>query len=143
MARSSREVFDIDEQVLLNSIAEESCKRQPIVQSVQTVPVENTVISKSDAESINDELIEPTGNFKKVSARQRKLALEEFRQQFMQTPRIENRKPVFISEAIRDDLDRTVRLFGKRGLSVSGLVENLARYFLETYKDDVEQWRKM
>jgi hypothetical protein len=143
MARSSREVFDIDEQALLNSIAEEGCKRQVPVQSIQTVPVENTLISKSDAGSINDELIEPTGNFKKVSARQRKIALEEFRQQFMQTPRIENRKPVFISEAIRDDLDRITRLFGERGLSVSGLVENLARHFLETYKDNVEQWRKM
>ncbi|GHU67040.1 hypothetical protein FACS189413_01100 [Bacteroidia bacterium] len=60
-----------------------------------------------------------------------------------QTPKIENRKPVFISETIRDDLDRIVRLFGERGMSVSGLVENLARNFLETYKEDVEQWRKM
>jgi hypothetical protein len=143
MARSSREVFDIDEQALLNSIAEEGCKRRPPVQSMQTVPVENTVISKSDAERNSDELIEPTGNFKKVSGKQGKLALEEFRQQFMQTPKIENRKPVFISEAIRDDLDRITRLFGERGLSVSGLVENLSLHFLETYKDDVEQWRKM
>jgi hypothetical protein len=143
MTRISREVFDIDEQALLNSIAEEGCKRRPSVQSMQTVPVENTVISKSDAERNSDELIEPTGNFKKASGRQRKLALEEFRQQFMQTPRIENRKPVFISEAIRDDLDRTVRLFGERGLSVSGLIENLSRQFLEIYKDDVEQWRKI
>ncbi|GHU65457.1 hypothetical protein FACS1894123_11380 [Bacteroidia bacterium] len=61
----------------------------------------------------------------------------------MQTPKIENRKPVFISETIRDDLDRIVRLFGERGMSVSGLMENLARNFLETYRDDVEQWRKM
>jgi hypothetical protein len=61
----------------------------------------------------------------------------------MQTPRIENRKPVFISEAIRNDLDRITRLFGERGLSVSGLIENLSLHFLETYKNDVEQWRKM
>jgi hypothetical protein len=86
---------------------------------------------------------EATGNSKRVSGKQRKLALEEFRQQFMQAPRIENRKPVFISETIRNDLDRIVRLFGERGLSVSGLVENFARNFLETYRDDVEQWRKL
>ena len=47
----------------------------------------------------------------------------------------------FISEAIRDDLDRIVRLFGERGLSVLGLVENLARNFLETYIDDVDNTR--
>jgi hypothetical protein len=143
MARSSREVFDIDEQTLLNSIAEEGCKRQLPVQSIQTIPVDNTAIGKPEAECISDEMIEPTNNAKRMSGKQRKLALEEFRQQFMRTPRIENRKPVFISETIRDDMDRIVRLFGERGLSVSGLLENLVRHFLETYKDDVEQWRKM
>ena len=73
----------------------------------------------------------------------RKASLEEFRQQFMHAPKIDDRKPIFISLAVRDNLDRIVRLFGERGLSVSGLMENLARHFLETYKDDVEQWRKM
>jgi hypothetical protein len=76
---------------------------------------------------------EATGNSKRVSGKQRKLALEEFRQQFMQAPKIDDRKPVFISLVIRDSLDRIVRLFGERGMSVSGLIENLARNFLETY----------
>jgi hypothetical protein len=61
----------------------------------------------------------------------------------MQVPKIDDRKPVFISLATRDSLERIVRLFGERGMSVSGLVENLARNFLETYRDDVEQWRKL
>jgi hypothetical protein len=92
---------------------------------------------------MNEGLTEATGNSKRASGKQRKLALEEFRQQFMQTPKIENRKPVFVSETIRDDLDRIVRLFGERGLSVSGLIENLSQNFLEIYRDDVEQWRKL
>jgi hypothetical protein len=136
MVKSNREVADIDEQALLNSTADDSYKRQLSVQSMQTVPVDNTIVSKSDAENKNDEA---TSNSKRVSGKQRKLALEEFRQQFMNAPKIENRKPVFISETIRNDLDRIVRLFGERELSVSGLVENLARNFLETYRDDVEQ----
>jgi hypothetical protein len=106
MAKNNREVEGIDEQALLNSIAGDSFKMQRFVPSAHTVSVANTVISKSDAESINDELIEPTNNSTKVSGKQRKLALAEFRQQFMQTPKIENRKPVFISEIIRDNLDR-------------------------------------
>ena len=143
MATNSRIVNDIDEQALLNKIADGSYDRIFSARSTQTVPVENTAIIKSDGESESNELNEPTINAKKVSGKQRKLALEEFRQQFMQSPKIENRKPVFISDAIRNDLDRVVRLFGERGLSVSGLVENLARNFLETYKDEIEQWRKI
>jgi hypothetical protein len=61
----------------------------------------------------------------------------------MHVPKIDDRKPVFISLSVRDSLDRIVRLFGERGLSVSGLMENLARNFLETYKEDIEQWRKI
>lgn len=140
MVKSNREVADIDEQALLNSIADDSYKRQLSVQSMQTVPVDNTIVSKPDAGSMNDKM---TTNSKRTSGKQLKFTLEEFRKQFMNAPKIENRKPVFISETIRNDLDRIVRLFGERGLSVSGLVENLALNFLETYRDDVEQWRKL
>jgi hypothetical protein len=143
MAHNSREVFDIDEQALLNSIADDTYKRQQSAQNIQTIPADNTVLGKPDAESMNEGLTESTSNSKRASGKQRKLALEEFRQQFMQTPKIENRKPVFVSETIRNDLDRIVRLFGDRGLSVSGLIENLSRNFLEIYSDDVEQWRKL
>jgi hypothetical protein len=134
MTTKSRAVSDIDEQALLNSIAD---KNYGIDFMEQTAPVEQTAIT------VPDESVVQSDSSKKTSGKQRKLALDEFRQQFMQTPKIENRKPVFISETIRDDLDRIVRLFGERGMSVSGLVENLARNFLKTYRDDVEQWRKL
>ena len=61
----------------------------------------------------------------------------------MQTPRIEDRKPVFVSRATRDRLDRIVRLLGERGMSVSGLIENIARNHLDTHEPDVEHWRRM
>jgi hypothetical protein len=104
-----------------------------------SVPLLSTL---PDAESMNEGLTEATGNSKRASGKQRKFALEEFRKQFMNAPKIENRKPVFASKTVRDDLERIVRLFGERGLSVSGLIENLSRNFLEIYRDDIEQWRK-
>jgi hypothetical protein len=64
----------------------------------------------------------------------------------LQVPKIEDRKPVFVSRATRDRLDRIVGLFGERGnrkISVSGLLENLALHHLETYGEDFEQWRKI
>jgi len=72
-----------------------------------------------------------------------KYSLDEYREKFLEVPHIVNRKPVFISEEIRDSLDLIVRYLGGRKMSVSGIIENIARHHLETYKDDIEEWRKL
>lgn len=80
---------------------------------------------------------------KRISSKQRKLSLEEYRTTYLQVPKIINRKPVFVSEKVRDELDEIVRRLGGRGMSASGLIENLTRLHLETYREDIEQWRKL
>ena len=80
---------------------------------------------------------------KRVSSKQRKLSLDEYRTTYLQVPRIEDRKPVFVSREVRDRLDEIVRRLGGRRMSVSGLLENLARLHIATYQDDIEQWRKL
>ena len=70
-------------------------------------------------------------------------AMPQKRTAYLQVPKIINRKPVFVSETVRDELDRVVRYFGGRGMSASGMVENLVRQHLETYREDIEQWRKL
>ena len=80
---------------------------------------------------------------RRISSRQRKLSLEEYRKAFLQVPRIEDRKPVFVSGEVRDRLDEIVRRLGGRGMSVSGLIENLARQHLLSYENDIDQWRKL
>ena len=79
----------------------------------------------------------------RVSSRQRRLSLEEYRSTFLQVPKIEDRKPVFVSCEVRDRLDGYVRKLGSRRMSVSGLLENIARQHLETYSEDFERWRKL
>ena len=80
----------------------------------------------------------------RVSSKQRKLSLEEYRATFLQVPRIVNRRPVFVSEGVRQQLDLIVlRLSETRRMSVTGLLENICRHHIETYKDDIEQWRKL
>ena len=66
-----------------------------------------------------------------------------YRTTYLRVPKITDRKPVFVSGEVRDSLDRIVRYFGSRGMSASGMVENLVRLHLETYRDDIEQWRKL
>jgi len=80
---------------------------------------------------------------RRISSRQRKLSLDEYRKAFLQVPRIEDRKPVFVSGEVRDRLDEFVRRLGGRKMSVSGLLENIARQHLEIYSEDFEQWRKL
>ena len=69
--------------------------------------------------------------------------MDEYRTTYLQVPKIADRKPVFVSSEVRDNLDRIVRYFGGRGMSASGLVENLVRLHLETYREDIELWRKL
>ena len=80
---------------------------------------------------------------RRISSRQRKLSLDEYRKAFLQVPRIEDRKPVFVSGEVRDRLDEFVRRLGGRKMSVSGLLENIARQHLEIYSEDFERWRKL
>ena len=80
---------------------------------------------------------------RRISSRQRKLSLDEYRKAFLQVPRIEDRKPVFVSGEVRDRLDEFVRRLGGRKMSVSGLLENIAWQHLEIYLEDFEQWRKL
>lgn len=80
---------------------------------------------------------------KRISGKQRRLSLEEYRTTYLQVPKIVNRKPVFVSETVRDELDRVVRYLGGKGMSASGLIENLVRLHLDTYRNDIELWRRL
>jgi len=80
---------------------------------------------------------------RRISGKQRRLSLDEYRATYLKVPKLVNRKPVFVSEEVRDELDRIVGNFGKRGMSASGLIENLVRLHLDSYREDFGQWRKL
>ncbi len=73
----------------------------------------------------------------------RRSGLDGYRRLFMQTPKITDRQPVFVSREVRDKIDGIVRLFGERKMSVSGFLENLARHHLDIHETDIEGWRKL
>ena len=80
---------------------------------------------------------------KRIGDKQRKETLEKYQTTFLQVPRINDRKPVFISSDVRDRLDRIVRVLGGRRMSVSGIIENIIRHHLNLYEEDFEAWRKL
>ena len=61
----------------------------------------------------------------------------DYRKTFLTAPKLEDRKPVFISRETRDSLDKIARRLGDRKMSVSGFLENMAKHHLEEYKDEV------
>mgnify|MGYP002673923324 CR=1 FL=1 len=86
---------------------------------------------------------EPSTIQRRVSSKQRRLSLEEYRNTYLKVPVIKDRKPVFLSCEVRDRLDDYVHKLGGRKMSVSGLLENIARQHLTLYDEDFEQWRKL
>ena len=57
-------------------------------------------------ETSPNEAQSPPNPLKRISGKQRKATLEEYQQTFLQVPRIDDRKPVFVSSDVRDRLDR-------------------------------------
>lgn len=84
-----------------------------------------------------------TGGKNTPKRRKRRITLEEYRDKYLQVPRIINGKPVFISAELRDRLDRVVRCHGGRGMSASGFIENLLRLHLDAHEKNFEAWRKL
>ena len=94
-------------------------------------------------EPMPEQTDENTQVIRRISGKQRRASLEEYKETFLPVPSIEDRKPVFVSGEVRDRLDEFVRRLGGRKMSVSGLLENIARQHLEVYSEDFEQWRKL
>ena len=122
-------------------------KRKSVESTEVSANAENTIKaddSTNTADSLQTESTVEIGSTpKRISSRQRKESLEEYRQTFRPVPKLEDRKPVFISREVRDSLDEIARKLGGRRMSVSGFIENLARHHLEVYQDDLEMWKKL
>lgn len=108
-----------------------------------TVIDEEAVAEPQSIMEVSTVTEEPPIIQRRVSSKQRRLSLEEYRNAYLKVPVIIDRKPVFVSCEVRDRLEDYVRKLGGRKMSVSGLLENIARQHLDTYDADFEQWRKL
>ena len=122
----------------------ETQKPEPQPADTQKQPEKaSEVVQEKLSEAVPEQTNETSQVVRRISGKQRRASLEEYKESFLTVPSIEDRKPVFLSRSTRDALDRIVRMFGERRMSVSGLVENIARQHLATYGEDIEAWRKL
>ena len=105
----------------------------PVTEDVDEVPPTNVTEEEPSAPTIQ----------RRVSSKQRKLSLEEYRKTFMRPYKIEDRKPVFISGKLRKMLDKFACKIGEDRMSMSGLLENIVRHHIELYSEDFEHWKGM
>ena len=124
-----------------NLSSKETSKSEP--QPADTQEQASEAVQETANEPVSEQADEVPQVVRRISGKQRRASLEEYKETFLPVPSIEDRKPVFLSRSTRDALDRIVRMFGERKMSVSGLVENIARQHLATYGEDIEAWRKL
>ena len=127
-----------------NKPSKETLKSDPLPADTQKQQEKaSEVILEKAGEAVQEQADETPQVVRRISGKQRRASLEEYKETYLTVPSIEDRKPVFLSCSTRDALDRIVRMFGERRMSVSGLVENIARQHLATYGEDIEAWRKL
>lgn len=124
-----------------NKPSMETPKPEPQPADIQELASE--AVQEKTVGTVQEQTDETPQVIRRISGKQRRASLEEYKEAFLTVPTIEDRKPVFLSRSTRDALDRIVRMFGERRMSVSGLVENIARQHLDTYGEDIEAWRKL
>lgn len=138
----SSQAMDATLQTFLGNLSsKETSKSEP--QPADTQEQASGAVQETANEPTPEQADETPQVVRRISGKQRRASLEEYKETFLPVPSIEDRKPVFLSRSTRDALDRIVRMFGERRMSVSGLVENIARQHLATYGEDIEAWRKL
>ena len=148
---TARKIVPVDEIALQDMIAGVSDYSRPsqstgrTASSIPTVDTEHSEPQQqeSSAKPEQETRKQPNAKPNPTDKTHHRTSLEEYRHTFLQVPRIADRKPVFVSASVREQLDRIVRQLGDRKMSVSGLIENLARNHIETYGEEIEKWRKL
>jgi len=65
-----------------------------------------------------------------------------YRETFLSTPKITDRKTVFLSKETRDRVGQIARRLGDSKMSVSGFIENMAKHHLEEYREEIKRLYK-
>ena len=127
MAKSKRELVDIDEAALLQSIYEQG---HPNVQ-------EQTAIQEKSAEQS-----EKTETPDKPKEAKRKRNHADYSSLFLQRNELKERSCVYISRRIHATISEIVRVIADRDVTVGGYIDNVLLQHLETHRDEINNLYK-
>ena len=78
-----------------------------------------------------------------ISAKMRRGTLEAYKQTFLVSVKLTERRAVYLSRATQERADFVVRRLGDRGANLSSFVERIVLAHLEDYTEEIEEWRKL
>ena len=118
-------------------IAELRARRSRTFQDPNKQDIENTAHSEPAQKSENATVQ------RRISAKMRKETLEAYKQAYLVPTKLSDRKAVYLSRETQERADFIVRRLGDRGSNLSSFVENIVRFHLEEYDEDIEKWRRL
>ena len=113
---SSQSMDAVLQDFLGNKPSMETPKSEP--QPADTQEQASEAVQETANEPTPEQTDEVPQVVRRISGKQRRASLEEYKDSFLSVPSIEDRKPVFLSRSTRDALDRIVRMderFGTGG----------------------------
>lgn len=126
---------------------EEEVEDESTSQEATAIPETGRPTNKQDTENtMHSEPARNTENMpvqRRVSAKMRKETLDTYKQAYLVPTKLSNRKAVYLSRETQERADFIVRRLGDRGSNLSSFVENIVRFHLEEYGEDIEKWRKL
>ena len=132
--KSSREVDNIDEAALLQSVFEQH--NPPAVQPVQPVTQEKPVEPVTEQSEKPKEVKEA----KEPSKRRRNNL--DYSSLFLGRNEIKTRSCVYISQRIHNTISEIVRVIADKDVTVGGYIDNVLLQHLETHKDEINDLYK-
>jgi len=134
MAKSNREVSDIDEAALLQSVFEQH--NPPAVQPVQP---EQSAMQEKPVEPVIEQSEKPK-EAKEPSKRRRNNL--DYSSLFLGRNEIKTRSCVYISQRIHNTISEIVRVIADKDVTVGGYIDNVLLQHLETHKDEINDLYK-
>lgn len=113
---------------------------QPITTDAAVEPTSMSATNSEVEVTVDSPIAQPT---KRASPKELRESLERYRSTFLTTPKITKGKTVFLSEDLRNEIDKIVGALGGRRLSASGFLENLVKHHLSLNQVKLDKWRKL
>ena len=117
------------------TIAEFQAKRMNFIQKQQEVEY---ATPSQPAQHTENATIQ-----RRISAKMGRGTLEAYKQAFLVSSKLNDRKAVYLSRETQERADFVVRRLGDRHSNLSSFVENIVRLHLEEYGEDIEKWRRL
>ena len=146
MAKSKREVGEIDEAALLQSIYEQDNNHSGIVQQKVTeqpaepAPEQPEQPVVEQPEKAVQEQPEKHKEAKEPARRKRNQV--DYSSIFLQRNELKERSCVYISKRIHSTISEIVRVIANRDVSVGGYIDSVLLRHLETHRDEINELYK-